>query len=136
MILLRSLIGTITIDGILAMLLFWLLPEQNVELSVALKIALLVILPLWSILTYIPKKRALGKEVIEPAQAMIGKRGVAINRLDPKGTVRINYEIWNASSSGDAIEEGERIVVLGIDGLVLTVQKKDLDKSNHASSDN
>ena len=125
MIFIRTLIGTIIIDGILAMLLFWLLPGLDVHMSLALKIAVLTLFPLWSVMTYIPRKRALSKEVIEPAQAMIGKRGTAISRLDPQGTVRINYEIWNTISTGETIEEGEKVVVLSMDGLTLTVQKED-----------
>ena len=125
MIFIRTLIGTIVIDGVLAMVLFWILPEADVQMSLASKIVILALFPLWSLLTYIPRKRALLKEVIEPAQAMIGKKGTAINRLDPQGTVRINYEIWNAISSAAPIEEGERIIVLSMDGLVLTVMKED-----------
>jgi len=75
------------------MLLFWILPQADVQMSLGLKIAILALFPLWSVMTYIPRKRALLKEVVEPAQAMIDKRGVAISRLDPQGTVRINYEI-------------------------------------------
>lgn len=123
MLFIRTLIGTIIIDGVLAMVLFWILPEADVQMSLAFKIAILAVFPLWSLLTYVPRKRALSKEVIEPAQAMIGKRGVSISRLAPQGTVRINYEIWNAISSTDPIEEGEKVVVLSMDKLVLTVQK-------------
>ncbi len=129
MIFIRTFIGTIIIDGVLAMMLFWILPIADVQMSLALKIAVLALFPLWSALTYIPRKRALSKEAIDPAQAMIGKKGVSINRLDPQGTVRINYEIWNAISTGEEIEEGEKIVVLSMDRLRLTVQKEDdLDK--------
>ena len=129
MIFIRTFIGTIIIDGVLAMMLFWILPIADVQMSLALKIAVLALFPLWSVLTYIPRKRALSKEAIEPAQAMIGKKGVSINRLDPQGTVRINFEIWNAISTGEEIEEGEKIVVLSMDRLRLTVQKEDdLDK--------
>jgi len=134
MIIIRTLIGTIIIDGVLAMVLFWILPEADVQMSLAFKIAILALFPLWSLLTYIPRKRALSKEVIEPAQAMIGKRGTAINRLDPQGTVRINYEIWNARSITDPIEEGEKIVVLSMDGLTLTVQKEKALESDQSSA--
>lgn len=124
MLFIKSLLGALVIDGILAMVLFWLLPQQDIETSLALKIVILAAFPLWSVLTYVPRKRALSKEVISPAQAMVGKRGTAITRLNPEGTVRINFEIWNATSSGDTIEEGEAVTVLRMDGLMLTVQKE------------
>ncbi|MFC1998261.1 NfeD family protein [Chloroflexota bacterium] len=125
MLFIKSLLGALVIDVILAVVFFWLLPQRNAEVSLALKIGILAVFPLWSVLTYVPKKRALSKEVISPAQAMVGKRGRAITRLNPEGTVRINFEIWNATSSGDTIEEGEQVTVLSMDGLVLTVQKED-----------
>jgi len=125
MLFIRTLIGTIIIDGVLAMVLFGILPEADVQMSLPFKIAIMAVFPLWSVMTYIPRKRALSKEVIGPAQAMIGKKGTAISRLDPQGTVRINYEIWNAISSTDPIEEGEKIVVLSMNGLVLTVRQED-----------
>lgn len=129
MIFIRSIIGTVFIDGALAMLLFWVLPETDSDISLGFKIAILAVFPLWSLLTYIPRKRALSKEVIEPAQAMIGKKGTAITNLDPQGTVRINYEVWNATSAGETIKEGEKVVVLSMDGLMLTVQKGEVTQA-------
>jgi membrane-bound ClpP family serine protease len=124
MLFIKSLLGALVIDGMLTVVFFWLLPQRNVEVSLALKIGVLAVFPLWSVLTYVPRKRALSKEVISPAQAMVGKRGTAITRLNPEGTVRINFEIWNATSSGDMIEEGETVTVLSMDRLMLTVQKE------------
>jgi membrane-bound serine protease (ClpP class) len=126
MLFVRSFLGAIITDVILAMLLFWLLPQQDIQISPVLKIVLLSILPVWAILTFIPRKRALLKEVISPAQAMVGKKGTAITRLNPEGTVRIHFEIWNAKCD-DTIEEGEAVAVLCIDGLILTVQKENSD---------
>ena len=125
MLFLRSFIVAVIIDITLAMLLFWVLPDSNVQMSLTFKIIILAIFPLWSLLTYIPRKRALSKEVVEPGQAMIGKSGVVIKKLDPRGTVRINYEVWDAVSMGETIEEGEGIVVQSLDGLTLTVQKEE-----------
>ena len=125
MLFLRSFIVAVIIDITLAMLLFWVLPDSNVQMSLTFKIIILAIFPLWSLLTYIPRKRALSKEVVEPGQAMIGKSGVVIKKLDPRGTVRINYEVWDALSMGETIEEGEGIVVQSLDGLTLTVQKEE-----------
>ncbi|MBT7289527.1 MAG: hypothetical protein HN837_03405 [Chloroflexi bacterium] len=124
MLFIKSIVGALVIDTIMAMILFWLLPWQDIQTSPALKIVLLTILPLWAVLTYIPRKRAMSKEVISPAQAMIGRSGTAITKLDPRGTVRINFEIWNAVSSSNAIEKGEPVTVLQLNGLVLTVQKE------------
>ena len=125
MLALKTTVGTMIISIILAMLLFWLLPELNVDIPLAIKIVIMCVFPFWSVLTYIPRKRALSKKVTSPSEAMVGKTGITLSRLDPEGTVRINYEVWSAVSHGDTIEEGSRIEVLGVDGLVLTVRKEE-----------
>ncbi len=61
---------------------------------------------------------------------MIGKKGVAAERLDPSGYIRIQGELWKAELMEGAppVEKGEPVLVQGIRGLVLLVQgesKKD-----------
>lgn len=54
---------------------------------------------------------------------MIGRTGVALGSgLTPHGVVRVSAEEWRATSSGGIVPGGNKIVVVGIDGLVLTVE--------------
>lgn len=55
------------------------------------------------------------------AEAIVGRAGVALRRLDPHGQVRVDGEIWNARS-GRTIDPGTAVVVISIDGLVLDVE--------------
>ncbi|HEX6995907.1 MAG TPA: NfeD family protein [Gammaproteobacteria bacterium] len=51
-----------------------------------------------------------------------GAKGIVLRRLDPDGTVRIGGERWNAVVEGDGpIEAGERVRVVGRDGMTLVV---------------
>lgn len=51
-----------------------------------------------------------------------GVEGVVLRRLDPSGTVRIGGERWNAVAEGDrTIDAGERVRVVGRDGMTLVV---------------
>ena len=54
---------------------------------------------------------------------MEGAKGVAIDRIDPSGLVRIWGEVWRAELSRGArrIEEGETVQVNARDGLTLLV---------------
>jgi membrane-bound serine protease (ClpP class) len=54
---------------------------------------------------------------------MIGKIGVAITDLKPKGDVRVSGETWRAQSLSGDIEKGEQVSVKALNGLVLTVEK-------------
>ncbi|MGA3060554.1 MAG: NfeD family protein [Candidatus Bathyarchaeia archaeon] len=56
-------------------------------------------------------------------EAMIGKIGVAITDLKPKGDVRVSGETWRAQSLSGDIEKGEQVSVKALNGLVLTVEK-------------
>ena len=56
-------------------------------------------------------------------ERIVGHEGVVRSSgLDPTGAVRVDAEEWKAVSSGGAIAGGTRVRVIGIDGLVLTVE--------------
>jgi len=57
-------------------------------------------------------------------EGMIGQTGVALTPLDPKGTILIEGERWNAVSEDVIIEVGEEVVVTEVEGLTLKVTKK------------
>lgn len=60
----------------------------------------------------------------DAAHSMIGKEGIAQERLNPSGYVRIGSELWMAdvTDNHSYIEEGESVTVIHIDGLKLTVE--------------
>lgn len=53
-------------------------------------------------------------------EALVGKRGVAVDALWPEGQVRVNGEIWKARCDGGC-DPGTAVVVRGINGLTLQV---------------
>ena len=62
----------------------------------------------------------------KPAMGMhtfIGKTGEVVNPLEPKGTIKVNGEIWNAQSLSEKINVGEKIIVREIKNLTLYVEK-------------
>lgn len=54
---------------------------------------------------------------------MIGKRGQVKETLDPKGLVQVGGELWSAQTEDPSrpAGEGEWVMVVGMDGLVLIV---------------
>jgi membrane protein implicated in regulation of membrane protease activity len=57
------------------------------------------------------------------ADRVVGETAVAIERLDPRGYVRLRGELWRAEllNRGLAVDAGERVVVLRAEGLTLLV---------------
>ena len=54
---------------------------------------------------------------------LIGKKGDAINLLNPEGMIKVNGEMWNAVSLSGIINPGENIIVKEIKNLTLYVER-------------
>lgn len=71
------------------------------------------------------RRRSLGVPGVG-AEAIVGRTGVTLQRLDPGGgrawgQVRVDGEIWGATAT-EPIEPGIPVIVRAIDGLVLEVE--------------
>ena len=62
------------------------------------------------------------KRVQTGKEALIGAKGTAKTALDPKGTVRVLSEFWEARAQDSAIPAGSEIEVVGLDGMTLVVK--------------
>ena len=56
---------------------------------------------------------------------MVGSRGVTVNPLNPEGMVKIRGELWKASATDGNIIAGQKVTVVGQNGLCLVVRKSD-----------
>lgn len=57
-------------------------------------------------------------------ESLIGREGVAVSALDPEGIVEVEGARWQASSHREAgLESGDRVVVVGVDGWMLEVDR-------------
>jgi membrane protein implicated in regulation of membrane protease activity len=54
-------------------------------------------------------------------ETLLGRTGVVVRALAPRGQVRLDGEIWEARATGD-VAPGVEVVVTGRDGLVLEVE--------------
>jgi len=68
--------------------------------------------------------RAYDQDPSRSLNTLIGKQGIAMDRLSPSGYVKVHGELWQAEVIGGSptIERGERVKVQGIRGLTLLVQ--------------
>lgn len=57
------------------------------------------------------------------AEAIVGSRGVAVGDLAPEGLVQSSGERWSARSDEGTIRAGERVEVVGREGLCLLVRR-------------
>jgi membrane-bound serine protease (ClpP class) len=96
-------------------------PSIEVSLWVMVPIALLLTL----IGTYFIWTIAKTREVVSTLglSPLIGGEAVVTSDLNPRGTVRVKTEIWTAETpSGTVVKVGEKVKVVGMDGVILTVE--------------
>ena len=68
--------------------------------------------------------KAFGGRVKTGAEGLKGALGVATTPLSPRGTVRVQGELWDAVSAHGEIPAGAEVVVVAVDGLALKVRRK------------
>lgn len=65
------------------------------------------------------------------AEAMVGMHAEVVSALHPVGQVRVNGELWEATSTASA-DVGETVVVRGMNGLTLVVEPLMQRGSSHS----
>jgi membrane-bound serine protease (ClpP class) len=65
--------------------------------------------------------KARNQRVVSGHEEMIGALGAALENFKDAGRVRVHSEEWQARS-GTALKRGQKVKVVGIEGLILTVE--------------
>ncbi len=119
--------GVLGLGGAVAMVLGAVMlvnspfPEMRIHWSTAVALALpfsIITIMLLSLAV-----RARRNKVETGSEGMIGAAGTAFTALEPEGKVFVHGEYWNAVSRAP-LPAGARVRVIGIDGLVLTVEPR------------
>ncbi len=85
----------------------------------------LTLLGFWFLRTVVQSRRE-SKQTEDELTHLIGAVGTVTADLDPRGSVRIEERLWTAVSHGGTfIKSGERIVVVEVEGVILTVTRAD-----------
>lgn len=118
--------GLLALGGVIALTLGSLMLVQSPE--PALRISMTVILPtvltLAALILFVVHRALLARAqpVATGLQAFIGEVGVASTDLNPEGKVFVHGELWHATGAVP-IRQGERIRIVRVNGLHLTVEK-------------
>jgi membrane-bound ClpP family serine protease len=87
---------------------------------------LAIVVSVLLIVSVVAVVRSQRRRVTVGQETMIGQRGVVQTALRPEGTVQVNGELWHARVHGDHLDPGSRVVVVGVDRLMLTVKEKEV----------
>ncbi|MEA1993173.1 MAG: NfeD family protein [Euryarchaeota archaeon] len=64
----------------------------------------------------------MGRRNLLGMENLINREGIVIKKINPIGQIKIGNEIWGAESDA-LIEEGEKVTVIGFEGLSVEVEK-------------
>lgn len=99
--------------GILVFLLFPLL------IAISIYFFILIV----SVALYFKTVEAMKWHVKTGKEGMIGTVGRVMEKINPLGRIQVRGELWNATSR-ESIPVGEKVTIIGLEGLTAIVQKK------------
>jgi len=67
--------------------------------------------------------RAQRRTVLMSTQTLVGATGTALSDLDPLGVVQVRSETWTAIVDAGSVSAGEKVEVVGTEGLRLRVRR-------------
>ena len=108
--------------AILVLILFMI--HQWVDLSLWLFIGIVSLWMVKYVLVFSFVWRAYDKPRPGDVKSLIGTEGIAEERLDPSGYIRVHGELWRAEVIGKTIpiEKGQRVLIERACGLTLLVK--------------
>jgi len=118
-----AIVSTVLEEAALAAGVLWGLPRLGIHIPLWVLIIVMLAWGAYAVITYRMGSRALRRKPVIGLPDMTGSKGKVVNPLAPEGVIRIKGELWVAKSAGRRIETGEEVIVVGQDGLKLTVRK-------------
>jgi membrane protein implicated in regulation of membrane protease activity len=111
-------------EAALVAVVLLLLPRVAINIPLWGLIIMIIALGVYNYINYRLGKKALIKKPMISLD--IGSRGRTTTPVSLKGYVRINGELWQASSNS-TIDAGEEITVVGIEGMTLLISPVEND---------
>ena len=118
-----AIVSTSLEEAALAVGVLWGLPKLGIHIPLWVLIIVMLAWGTYTVVTYRMGSRALRRKPVHGLTAMLGSEGKVVSPLVPEGMVRIRGELWVAKSAGGRMDTGEEVVVVGQDGLKLTVRR-------------
>ncbi len=121
--------GILTAGGIASLIVGSMMLFRNesgldvLTLSWKVILAVVVITTLFFVVAIGMGVRAQHRKPTTGVQGLIGETGEALTDLGPDGRVRVHGEIWSAKAPNEGISRGDKIKVVSVDNLSLTVKK-------------
>jgi len=121
--------GILTAGGVTSLILgSFMLPKSTapfLRISIGLIISMSVATACFFIFALSKGLKIQWKKSVTGKESLIGEIGITKTMLNPKGSIFVHGERWQAFSKDNFIKTGEEVEILEIKGLVLIVRKYD-----------
>jgi membrane protein implicated in regulation of membrane protease activity len=113
-----TLATTLVEEAALAAVVLWLLPRIGVNIPIWGLVVMMVALASYASVNYRLNTKALARKPLNWPEA--GSRGRTTTPVSSRGYVRVDGELWQASSDS-AIEADEEVAIVGRKGMTLLI---------------
>jgi len=118
--------GLLTAGGVISLVLgsFILFSGSPFSIDPKLIAAVVTVFTVIFVIVITAVVRAHRQRITTGREGLVGEAALAHTSLDPRGTVMIKGERWNATSENGTIGPGEEVVITKVEGLKLKVAKR------------
>jgi membrane-bound serine protease (ClpP class) len=121
--------GALTVGGVVALFFgsIMLIDQESALQAIDISLPLIILVVVLTVLFFLFAigfgLKAQRSKTMTGADGLVGTTGIAASDINPKGSVKLHGEIWNAESIDEKIEKGEQVVVKEVSNLWLKVKK-------------
>jgi membrane-bound ClpP family serine protease len=119
-----AIITSLIDEALIVAAIIWGLPKLGVAIPLWGIILICVLFVIYCVTFYLIGSQILRKKAIPGFTEMVGTEGRTVNRLAPKGYVKIASELWDAKAERGTINSGVDVIVVDQYGLKLVVRPK------------
>ncbi len=116
--------GILSIGGLVSLTLGSIMLFEDVRVSLELMMPTILLVGGFFVVVAGLAFRAYRAKPRLGTEGLLGESGVVTEMIDPEGLIFVHGEYWRAKA-GERLEPGEKVVVTGVEGLLLEVKKSD-----------
>ncbi|MFH0844299.1 MAG: nodulation protein NfeD [Pseudomonadota bacterium] len=114
--------GILSVGGLISLTLGSIMLFEDVGISIRLMAPTIILVGGFFVIVSTLAFRAYRSTPKSGMEGLIGETGLVKETIDPEGVIFVHGELWRAVAE-EKIEMGEKVVVEGAEGLILTVRK-------------
>jgi membrane-bound serine protease (ClpP class) len=116
--------GVLSIGGLISLTIGSIMLFEEVRVSLKLMAPTILLVGGFFVVVAGLAFRAYRAKPRSGTDGLLGDVGLVKERIDPEGLIFVHGEYWRATAT-ERVEPGEKVEVLGVDGLILQVKKAD-----------